>query len=95
VRRVTLGRRSPGPTPRRSTVTNPGAFNPRKTRSSSKLRHAASLSPPMLRTASSTFCPSRRMDHAAAALRDCRDGSCLVGAGAAPTLAAAPVELDL
>jgi len=44
-----------------SMMTKPGAGNPRETRSSSRLRHAASLSPPMLRTASNTFCPSRRM----------------------------------
>jgi hypothetical protein len=37
-----------------------GVFNPRLTRSSSSARQAASLSPPMLRIASSTFWPSAR-----------------------------------
>ena len=38
-----------------------GRRSPRATRSSSTPRQAASLSPPMLRTASRIFCPSRRM----------------------------------
>src|SRR5512145_1734477 len=37
-----------------------GALRPRLVRSSSTPRQAASLSPPMFLTASSTFCPSRR-----------------------------------
>ena len=43
-----------------STMTSSGTANPRATKSSSRTRQAASLSPPMLRKASSTFWPSRR-----------------------------------
>ena len=43
-----------------STMRNSGRLSPRRTRSSSTLRQASALSPPMLLIASSTFCPSAR-----------------------------------
>src|SRR5512132_1276698 len=46
--------------PAPSMIRNSGIFSPRATRSSSSARQAASLSPPMFFTASSTFWPSRR-----------------------------------